>query len=166
VRGTASYTVPWVDVLLGVVYQSRPGSALSAEWAVPFTAAVWEPADADRAASGGFFGTSTTTFNQTTDINLLDTGDLYGERISLWDLNLQKNIRFAGKRINFGVNIYNLFNSDAVTGYEDEFTATRLANGTWVADDPATPVVEVNEWGNVTNIVNPRFARVTVAVHF
>jgi hypothetical protein len=166
VRATASYTVPWVDVLLGVVYQSRPGGALSAEWAVPFTAAIWEPGDADRATSGGFFGTSTTMFNQTTDINLLDTGDLYGERISLFDLNLQKNFRFAGKRLNFGVNIYNLFNSDAVTGYEDEYTATRLPNGTWVADDPATPEVEVNEWGNVTGIVNPRFMRVTLAVHF
>jgi hypothetical protein len=153
-------------VLLGVVYQSRPGSARSANWAVPFTAAIWEPGDADRATSGGFFGGSTTTFNATQTVNLLDTGDLYGERISLWDLNLQKNFRFAGKRVNFGVNIYNVFNSDAVTGYNNTYTATRLPNGTWVADNPATPAVEVNNWGNVTGIVNPRFARVTLAVHF
>jgi hypothetical protein len=166
VRGTASYTVPWADVLLGVVYQSRPGAARVANWAVPFTAAIWEPGDADRATSGGFFGTSTTTFNATQNVNLLDTGDLFSERISLWDLNLQKNIRFAGKRLNFGVNIYNVFNSDAVTGYNNTYTATRLPNGTWVADDPATPAVEVNNWGNVTGIVNPRFARLTVAVHF
>jgi hypothetical protein len=30
----------------------------------------------------------------TTNVNLLDIGDMYLERISLVDLNLQKNIRF------------------------------------------------------------------------
>jgi hypothetical protein len=81
---------------------------------------------------------------------------MYGERISLVDLNLQKNIRFAGRRFSFGVNIYNLFNSDAITGYEDEFTL----------DDPATPVAEVNEWLDPTQLVNPRFMRFTVSVDF
>jgi hypothetical protein len=166
VRATASYTVPWVDVLLGVAYQSRPGGARSANWAVPFAAAIWEPGDADRATGGGFFGGSTTTFNQTQTVNLLDTGDLYGERISIWDLKLAKNVRFAGKRVNFGLDIYNVLNSDAVTGYNNTFTATRLADGTWQADNPATPAVEVNNWGNVTNIINPRFARVTVTASF
>ena len=167
VRANASYTIPWVDVLLGVVYQSNPGSQLAANWNAPFTAAIWEPGDADRATSGGFFGTSTTTFNATQTVNLLDTGDVFGERVSLWDVNLQKNIRFAGKRVNFGVQIYNVFNSDAATGYTQTYTATQLPNGTWVEDDPATPnIVEVNNWGNITQIVNPRFARVSVAVHF
>jgi hypothetical protein len=165
VRANASYTIPWVDVLLGVVYQSRPGGAIQANWNVPFALAVWEPASANRANSGGFFGNATTV-NATQTINLLDVGDLYLERISLWDLNLQKNIRFAGKRVNFGLQIYNFLNSDAITTVTQTYTATRLPNGTWQADDPATPAVEVNNWGNVTQIVNPRFARVSVAVHF
>jgi hypothetical protein len=154
-----------VDVLLGVVYQSRPGGAIQANWNVPFTHAIWEPGDADRFNTAGFFGAGTAV-NATQTINLLDVGDAYLERISLWDVNLQKNVRFAGKRVNFGVQIYNILNSDAITMVTQTYTATRLPNGTWQADDPATPAVEVNNWGNVTGIVNPRFARVSVAVHF
>jgi hypothetical protein len=100
-------------------------------------------------------------------VNLLDNGDVFGERISLVDLKFDKNIRFAGKRVNFGVQVANLFNSDAATVYNQTYTATRLPNGTWVDDDPATPnTVEVNNWGAITQIVEPRFARVSVTVHF
>jgi len=165
VRANASYTIPWVDVLVGVVYQSRPGGAIAANWLVPFSAAVWEPSSAARATSAGFFGQGVAP-TATTSVNLLDNGDLYGERISLWDLNLQKNIRVAGKRFNFGVQVYNLFNSDAATAYDQTFTATRLPNGTWQADDPATPVVETNSWGEITQIVNPRFVRISLSMQF
>jgi hypothetical protein len=166
VRANASYTIPWVDVLAGVVYQSRPGSAISANWQVPFSAAVWEPSSAHRAAGFEFADATGTTGSATQQVNLLDFGDLYTERITLVDLTLRKNVRFANKRFSFGVDIYNVFNSDAITGVEDDFTATRLANGTWVADNPATPAVEVNEWGNVTGIVNPRFMRVSLTASF
>ena len=60
----------------------------------------------------------------TQTVNLLDFGDLYGERTNNWDLTLRKNIRFAGKRLNFGVDIYNLFNSDAATAYNQTYTAS------------------------------------------
>ena len=105
-----------------------------------------------------------TTGSPTTEVNLHDIGDRYGERITLVDLNFQKNIRFMNKRLSFGVNIYNLFNSDAITGYEGDYTAFRLANGTWVTDDPTTPAVQ--EWMDPTTIVNPRFMRFTVSMQF
>lgn len=165
VRANASYTIPWVDVLAGVVYQSRPGGERSATLAVPFAAAIWEPGDANRATSGGFFGAGT-ALNPTQNVNLLDWSDLWGERLSLVDLTLRKNIRFAGKRVNFGADIYNLFNSDAITGYVNDYTAF-LVNGQWQTDNPATPnVVEVNNWGNVQSIINARFVRFNVSVQF
>ncbi|HEX5109471.1 MAG TPA: hypothetical protein VFV95_13535, partial [Vicinamibacterales bacterium] len=105
---------------------------------------------------------------------LLDFGDLYGEGFRQWDLNFSKNIRFARKRINFGVNIYNLFNTDAATGYESDYTAIRTgtdANGnpiwTPVADNPLTNADESNNaWGEVTSIATPRFLRFTVQFDF
>ena len=103
-RASGSYTIPWVDVLAGVAFQSRPGNAIAANLNVPFQAAVWEPASASRA--GTLFNGVVATTTQT--VNLLDFGDLYGERTNNWDLTLRKNIRFAGKRLNFGVDIYNL----------------------------------------------------------
>jgi len=162
-RASGSYTIPWVDVLAGVVFQSRPGNAVAANLNVPNTAAVWEPASASRTGTlfNGFVPTATQT------INLLDFGDMFTERINNWDLTLRKNIRFAGRRVNFGVDIYNLLNSDAATAVNQNYTATRLADGTWLtnnADDPATIAVE--GWGNITQIVNPRFMRFTMTVNF
>jgi hypothetical protein len=63
-----------------------------ANWAVPFTNVVWEPGDADR--KGTQFRNTGLNPTNTTNVNLLDIGDMYLERISLVDLNLQKNIRF------------------------------------------------------------------------
>ncbi len=79
---------------------------------------------------------------------------------------MRKNIRFAGKRLNFGVDIYNVFNSDAATTYNQTYTAFLAPNGTWVSDDPATPAVEVNSWGDITQLVNPRFMRFTATFNF
>jgi hypothetical protein len=162
VRANASYTIPWVDVLVGTVFQYRPGPERSATLTFTSDDVVWEPESAHRA--GTQFNGNTTT-SGTASTNLLDFGDLYGEGLRLWDLNLQKNIRFAGKRVNFGVQIYNIFNSDGATDYNDTYTAFRV-NGVWQEDDPATPDVERNDWGRVTSITQPRFARVSISFDF
>jgi hypothetical protein len=161
-RASGSYTIPWVDVLAGVAFQSRPGTALVANLNVPFQAANWVPTSANRTGTmfNGFVATPTQ------QVNLLDFGDMYGERSNNWDLTLRKNIRFAGKRVNFGVDIYNLLNSDAATAYNQNYTAT-YTNGTWVVnndDNPATTAVE--GWGNVTQLVNPRFMRFVATLNF
>ena len=39
-------------------------------------------------------------------------------------------------------------------------------NGVWQQDDPSTPQVEVNDWGRVTNVTNPRFARFSLTFDF
>jgi hypothetical protein len=164
-RASGSYTIPWVDVLAGVVFASRPGVAKSANLIVPFSAAVWEPNAANRTGQP-FNGASLTNPVNTQTINILDFGDQYGERYNNWDLTLRKNFRFAGKRANIGVDIYNLFNSDAATQYTSTYTAFRAADGSWVTDDPATPAVEVNSWDNITGIVNPRFMRLSLSLDF
>ena len=81
---------------------------------------------------------------------------MFGERTTLWDLKLAKNIRFSNKRAVIGVDVYNLFNSDAIQTY----------NGTYTIDNPATPDVEVNNWLNPTGVVSPRFARLSVQFSF
>ena len=57
--------------------------------------------------------------------------------------------------VNVGVDVYNLFNNGAVLTYQDNFD---------VADNPATPVVE--EWGQATGLLSPRFARFSVQFDF
>ena len=135
-RANASYTLPKVDVLLGVVFQYRPGAARSANLTISNADVAWEATSASR--DGTLFFNAGTTPASTATVNLLDSGDLYGEGLRLTDLKFSKNVRFGNKRLNLGVDIFNVFNSDAATGYNNTYTAFRLADGTYVADNPAT----------------------------
>ena len=65
-----------------------------------------------------------------------------------------------------GWDVFNLFNSDAATGYESDYTAFRLPDGTWVADNPAAPDVEVQDWGRVSNVLTPRHMKLSVTFNF
>ena len=84
----------------------------------------------------------------------------------MWDFRLSKNIRFGGKRLSVGVDVYNLFNTDAALRYQDGYTAFRLPDGTWSEDNPLTPAVEVNPWGTVLGIASPRHAKFSLQFDF
>jgi len=149
VRANASYTIPWVDVLASVIFQYRPGVEMSANYIAFANQVTW----VDPTRNGTNFIAQATT--QTNAINLLNGGDKYGEGIRLTDLKFAKNIRFAGKRLNVGVDIYNLFNSDAALGYDSTYNS--IVGG--------QSVVNANFW-RVNNITSPRFARFQVQFNF
>jgi hypothetical protein len=166
VRGTATYTIPKADVLVSSVYQWHPGVERAANHTFTKDEVVWEGSSAARAtqpcpagATAGQVGCFTpigTTITATTyTVNLLNPGELYGKGYFEVDLKLGKNIRFAGKRANIGVDIYNLLNTDAIRTFQDNFD---------VADNPATPVAE--QWGQATGLLSPRFVRLSVQFDF
>ena len=73
------------------------------------------------------------------------------------------------------MDVYNLFNSDGATSYNNTYTAWRdPATGVWYQglgpdggrDNPATPAVEVQNWGQVNGVVAPRFLRFQVQFDF
>jgi len=159
VNGTAAYVIPWVDLLVSTVFQSFPGVERTANMTFGKGEVIWNSEAAYRvnlacggaaiAAGNGCLGRNR---DQSSVIwNLLDNNSLYGERVTLFDLKFAKNIRFANKRATVGVDIYNLFNSDAITGYDNTFTP----------DNPATEVNE-NTWGQADALTSPRFARLQV----
>jgi hypothetical protein len=86
---------------------------------------------------------------------MLNPGELYGPGYTIFDLKLGKNIRFANRRLNVGVDIYNLFNNDTVITYQDNFDTV---------DNPATPFVE--QWGQATTLLSPRFVRLSIQFDF
>ena len=162
VRGSAVYTVPKADVLVSVVFQSLPGSEITAVETISKGQAIWaNPARATAPCAlasngtGCFLGSN--TFAATTwSVPLLLNNEMFGDRVTTWDIKLAKNFRFWGKRINAGVDIYNLFNSDAITQYNTTYTANAAGTG------PAAN----NGWGQPITLVSPRFVRFQMQANF
>jgi hypothetical protein len=94
--------------------------------------------------------------------NLFDNAR-YGERITLFDMKLAKNLRFRGKRVNIGADIFNVFNSDAARQYCG--TYPNLARGTEGCSGTAAAGTLV-EWGAIQEIVTPRYGRFQIQFDF
>jgi hypothetical protein len=162
VNGTAAYVVPWVDVLVSTVFQSFPGVERSAAMTFNKDELIFSPGSEGRAAlpcataANGFGCVGNTNNSTTTTVNLLNNNELFGERVSLFDLKIAKNIRIGNTRTTIGADIYNVFNSDAIQAY----------NNTYILDNPATPADENATWGDPTTLVSPRFLRLSVQFNF
>ena len=87
--------------------------------------------------------------NGTTGVDLLLPGEQYGaDRVTQVDLRVAKVLRLGATRLDVGMDLFNLFNSNDVTIYDSQF-------GT----DGST-------WLRPTGIVNPRFVRFNVTFEF
>jgi hypothetical protein len=163
ISAVAAYNIPKLDVLVSTVMQSLPGAEITATLTYPKEQVIWNPESAARAtlpcavATNGV-GCLGSTRNTTSanGVNLLLNNEMFGERTTLFDVKLAKNLRFANTRATIGVDIYNVFNSDAINSY----------TATYTVDNPATPAVEVNNWGLPFTLVSPRFARLSVQFAF
>ena len=83
-------------------------------------------------------------------VNLILPGEQYGDRINALDLRFGKIFRFGTTRTNIALDLYNLFNANTGTAYNQGYDA--LTNG-------AT-------WLRPTAILNPRFVRFNVTFDF
>jgi hypothetical protein len=87
----------------------------------------------------------------TTTLNLLNPGVLYTlERTNLVDLRLAKILRLGSRRLDLGVDFYNLFNSNVITAYQQ--TYEQRTNGA--------------AWLTPTAIAAPRLARINLTFNF
>jgi hypothetical protein len=87
----------------------------------------------------------------TTTLNVLNPGELYSlERVNLVDMRFAKLFRFADRRLDVGVDLYNLFNSNVTTAYQQ--TYEQRTNGA--------------AWLTPTTIAAPRLARVHATLNF
>ena len=133
--GLAAYTIPRIDVSVSGTFRSDPGLPLSANYAVPaseLTAALGRP------PAGGV---------PNIVMNLVEPGDVFGDRINEIDLRVAKVLRFGRTRANVGIDLYNLFNSSAVLSYNQTF----VLNGPWL--QPLT-------------VLTPRFVKFTAQLDF
>ena len=134
-KGLASYIIPVVDVQLSGTFQSIPGNQLAANYNVP--SAVIQPSLGRPLAGNAPFA----------NVNLVEPGEVRGDRINQLDFRASKILRFGGWRTQLSVDLYNAFNSSAIQQYNQAF----IAGGAWL-----TP----------TLILPARFAKVTAQVDF
>ena len=84
-------------------------------------------------------------------MNLLRPGELYTlNRVNLVDMRFAKIIRFGGRRVDVGIDLYNLFNSNVTTAYQQTYEQ-RNSGETWLRP---------------TGIAAPRLARFHMTLNF
>jgi len=160
-RGLASYTIPKVDLLVSASFRSlevagggavaTSGLSLAANYVVPNTCTATSAAGcySIQQALGRLPANALAT--GTTTVNLLNPGQLYAtERTNLVDMRFAKVLRFGGRRIDAGVDLYNLFNSNVTTAYQQ--TYEQVTSGA--------------AWLRPTAIAAPRLARLHVTLNF
>jgi hypothetical protein len=155
-RALASYTVPKIDVLVSAQLRSlnpanRPGvGADSATNGASLDANTQVPNTVVLQSLGRLPGVGLPT--QTTTVNLLTDGELYpSERVNQVDMRFAKIVRFSGIRADIGIDLYNLFNTNDATAFDQSFDYGVASGG---------------EWLRPTTIVAPRFARFNVTFTF
>jgi hypothetical protein len=146
-RGLATYTIPKVDVLISATGRSTPnvqpdaGGTLvgtnGASLGANFNASSAQLAGGGLAVGVPFQG-----------INMVTQGQLYGPRVNALDLRFGKNLRFGRTKTNVALDLYNLFNANTGTAFNQAF-------GT----DGTTFL-------RPTAILNPRFVRFNVTFDF
>ena len=150
VRGLASYTIPRLEILVSSSFRSIPntaptttsvasnGNSLSANYNV--TSAILQAQTGRPLAPGQAFQT----------VNLLPLGHQFPDRLNAVDMRFGKIVRFGRTRTNIAIDLYNLFNANTGTVFNQTYDP--VTNGaTWLA--PST-------------VLNPRFARFNVTVDF
>ncbi len=137
VKFLGSYTVPRIDVQIGASYQSIPGVEMAATFPAGNTSVIL-PA-LGRIPTGG-------TPTGTTSLQLLQPGSNYYTRFNQIDLRLGKIIRVARTRSNLSLDIYNVLNSDVLSGLNNTYT--------------------VNTWLAPTSVVPPRLLKVSWTFDF
>jgi hypothetical protein len=70
-------------------------------------------------------------------VNLIEPGTFYADRRNNVDLRVAKIFRFGQTRTQIGVDVYNLTNTDVVTGYNQTFSPTSTSWLTPTAIQPA-----------------------------
>jgi hypothetical protein len=127
-----SFTIPRVDVRVSASLQNLPGPEVQAEYTA--TNAVIQPT-LGRPLAGGA---------SNVPVALLEPRSMYGERMNQIDLRFGKILRYGRTRLNVGVDVYNVLNSNAVLAVNSAFAS----------------------WQQPTEILNARFAKVVLQLNY
>jgi hypothetical protein len=155
-RGSASYTLPKIDVLVSATMRSQPALQLNGTILVPNSVIAAQLGHLPSGATA----TGTTTVSLV-DFALAGTASagsggpnrLYADnRRNQIDMRFAKIVRFGPRRLDIGVDLQNLLNTNYGTVYDSSF-------GT-LGSTPST------SFASPTSIVAPRFVRLNFTLNF
>jgi len=132
-----SYTVPKIEVQVSGLFYSRPGPLLSANQVVP-NSVVRTSLGRDLSANA-----------QNVTVNLVSPGSMFGDRRNQLDMRFTKPFRLDRTRLGANLEIYNVFNSNAVLTE----SATYLNSS-------------ISGWRIPQTIVPPRFVKISLQLDF
>jgi hypothetical protein len=133
-RGLASYTIPKADLLVSAIVQLKPNASTG-------------PTDTTVGSNGTSLAANY-AFTSTQTVNLVQPGTLYGPRVNTVDLRVAKVVKVGATRANAGFDLYNLFNANPGTAFNQTFS---VGSPTYLRP---------------TTILRPRFIRFNVTVDF
>jgi hypothetical protein len=154
-RGLGSYVIPKVDVQISGTIRSTittaggdnasNGTSLSGNYQLPNTVVQQY---LGRLPAGG-------TATQTTTVNIVVPGTLYPpDRRTQLDMRFAKIFRFGSRRLNAGVDLYNLLNANTATSFNQTFVYN------------ADPSLAGAGYMNPTAIMGPRLLRFNATLTF
>jgi hypothetical protein len=137
------------------IFRNTRGAALNAIWVV--TAANVTFKDPAREAikntpTGALSSGSIST-------NLITPNSLYGDRFNQLDLSINKSLNIGWGRLRLAFDLYNALNANSIQNVTTAYSAS-LVSGQYVSSPTA------NRWQRPTTFLDPRLARVTVALQF
>ena len=135
VTGFGSYEVPVIGVQVAGTFRSDQGGVLAANW------------NASNAALASSLGRPIAGGLPNLTINLVEPGQVWGDRVNEIDLRVAKTLRFGGTRMHVGVDVFNVINAVATLTYNQTF----VPGGTWLAP---------------TSVLTPRFLKVSAQLDF
>jgi hypothetical protein len=149
-RGLVSYTIPKADVQVSAVLRSQANAQPSTTQDAVASNGVSLNANYDvaTAAVQAAIGRPLPGGAATQSVNLANPGLIYGPRINSVDFRFTKIVRYGRTKTNVGLDLYNLFNANTGTAFNQAF-----------GQDGAT-------WLRPTTILNPRFVRFNVTFDF
>ena len=146
-RGLVTYIVPKVDVQVSAIMRSQANVQNTndpASSGLSMQSLYFEPNSAVLAALGRPIAGGATTVT----LDLAKLGQVYPDRLNTVDMRFTKILRFGRTRTNIGVDLYNLFNANTGTGFNQNFGAD---GSTWLRPNA---------------ILNPRYVRFNATVDF
>jgi hypothetical protein len=150
-NGSASYTLPWANIVLATEFRIQSGLPVTRQW----TPNICSPATLTPQAAN--------CLNQSVTVNVIPRGSVELPWLKSADMRVGKTFK-ATENNTFDV-AFDMFN---ITNANTTYSVGTLSNtrNVHIAGDPAQPIVTIPNWLSATGVLGPRIIRLGLTYSF